>query len=75
MAIADLTQALSLSESKGTTAMNAFCQRGLLYRKTDEEAAREDFKQAASLGSAFARNQVRQLDRLNKLYTYLEFIQ
>lgn len=59
VAIADLTKALTLCDSKGATAQNAFCQRGLLYRKTDEDAAREDFKGAASLGSAFARNQVK----------------
>lgn len=59
VAIQDLTKALELCESKGETAKNAFCQRGLLFRKTDEDAAREDFKMAAGLGSAFARNQVR----------------
>lgn len=59
VALADLTKALELCGFKGATARNAFCQRGLLHRKRDDEAAREDFKQAASLGSAFARNQVR----------------
>lgn len=59
MALGDLTKALTLCESKGATAKNALCQRGLLYRQMkDDDAAREDFKQAACLGSAFARNQV-----------------
>lgn len=63
MAIQDLTKAIALSEGKGNTAMNAFCQRGLLHRtKTDEDAAREDFKRAASLGSAFAKNQLVELN-------------
>lgn len=62
MALADLTKALSLCQSKGNTAKNAFCQRGLIYRKTNEDLAREDFKQAVSLGSDFARNQLVELN-------------
>ena len=61
-AFEDLSKALELSQGKGECAKNAYCQRGVLYRRTDEDAAREDFKQAASLGSAFARTQLVELN-------------
>ncbi|XP_071446678.1 tetratricopeptide repeat protein 36 homolog [Hetaerina americana] len=58
-ALVDLNNALNLSQKKGQVARQALCQRGMIYRKEgkDEEAT-EDFKEAAKLGSEFARSQI-----------------
>ncbi|XP_067910196.1 tetratricopeptide repeat protein 36 [Heterodontus francisci] len=58
-AMSDLTKAVELSGGRGRTASLALVQRGLLYRlyQQDQEAL-QDFRQAATLGNAFARNQV-----------------
>lgn len=58
-ALADLEEALKLSKSSGRTGCKALCQRGLLRRKhNNDDAAKEDFSNAAKLGSKFARSQV-----------------
>jgi predicted RNA polymerase sigma factor len=39
--------------------MQAICQRGLLHRKLGKDnEARQDFQEAAKLGSSFAKQQV-----------------
>lgn len=59
-AFSDLTKAIELGKEKQQrTTCQALCQRGLLYRKEGKiELAREDFNEAAKLGSHFAKNQV-----------------
>lgn len=58
-ALIDLEEALKKSEYKGHIACKAYCQRGLLYRKQNNlDKAKEDFSNAAKLGSKFARTQV-----------------
>lgn len=58
-ALFDLEEALKLSNKTGRTGCRAFCQRGLLKRKNEnDDGAREDFNEAAKLGSQFARKQV-----------------
>lgn len=58
-ALSDFEEALKLSNKTGRTGCRAFCQRGLLKRKNKDDAgAREDFNEAAKLGSQFARKQV-----------------
>ncbi|KAK5641417.1 hypothetical protein RI129_009964 [Pyrocoelia pectoralis] len=61
----DLTMAIDLASkySQKRTLCQAFCQRGLLYRKEEQiELAKEDFEKAASLGSLFAKNQLVELN-------------
>lgn len=58
--MSDLNEALRLSSGNGRAGCKALCQRGLLRRKLgDTEAAKDDFAKAATLGSQFARTQVR----------------
>ncbi|XP_018329707.1 tetratricopeptide repeat protein 36 homolog [Agrilus planipennis] len=59
-ALDDLTKAIELSGDKLLrTKREALCQRGLLYRKMEnEELARNDFNEASKLGSQFAKNQL-----------------
>lgn len=58
-ALADLNEALRLSNGGGKAGCKALCQRGLLRRKLgDIDAAKDDFAKAATLGSQFARTQV-----------------
>ncbi|KAL0268421.1 UNVERIFIED_CONTAM: hypothetical protein PYX00_010374 [Menopon gallinae] len=55
-AMKDLNEAISLSKGKGKSACQAYCQRGLLHRKQGhDEKALTDFKNAADLGSSFAK--------------------
>ncbi|KAL9703321.1 hypothetical protein quinque_006839 [Culex quinquefasciatus] len=62
-ALDDIEQALRLSSSSGRTGCKALCQRGILKRKNnDTEGARQDFEQAAKLGSNFARTQMIELN-------------
>ncbi len=59
LALEDLNTALLLSCGRGTSAEQAYIQRGLIRRlhgKDDE--AKEDFTAAAKLGSKFAQKQV-----------------
>ena len=61
----DLTMAIDLASktSQNRTLCQAFCQRGLLYRKQEQvELAKEDFAKAANLGSLFAKNQLIELN-------------
>ncbi|XP_031354339.1 tetratricopeptide repeat protein 36 homolog [Photinus pyralis] len=61
----DLTMAIDLGSknSQKRTLCQAYCQRGLLYRKDEKiELAKEDFEKAASLGSLFAKNQLIELN-------------
>jgi len=62
-ALVDLGTALRLSEGKGKVASNAFCQRGTLLRKDgQDEAAMDDFRSAAALGSGFAKSMLVELN-------------
>ncbi|KAG5269066.1 hypothetical protein AALO_G00197930 [Alosa alosa] len=57
-AILDLERAIALSGGTGRTACQALVQRGLLFRLGNQkEEARQDFTQAAALGSKFAQQQ------------------
>jgi len=56
-ALEDLNKAITVSEGKGKAAANAFCQRGILYRKNgQDDDALKDFNAAAALGSGFAKS-------------------
>ncbi|XP_015269276.1 PREDICTED: tetratricopeptide repeat protein 36 [Gekko japonicus] len=62
-ALEALGAALELSRGSGRVARQAFVQRGLLRRlQGHDEAAREDFAQAARLGSRFARQQLARMN-------------
>ncbi|KAK4873868.1 hypothetical protein RN001_013228 [Aquatica leii] len=64
-ALYDLTKAISLGSrnEEQRTLCQAYCQRGLLYRKDDQvDLARDDFGKAAKLGSVFAKNQMVELN-------------
>ncbi|XP_055625697.1 tetratricopeptide repeat protein 36 homolog [Toxorhynchites rutilus septentrionalis] len=62
-ALDDIEQALKLSKRSGRTGCRALCQRGVLRRKNkDTDGAREDFEEAAKLGSQFARTQLIELN-------------
>lgn len=55
----DLETALGLSEGKGRAACQAFTQRAMIHRlHGEDDLARADFQEAASLGSEFAKAQV-----------------
>lgn len=60
MALEDLEKAIDLSrDTYPLTKCRALCQRGLIKRKVnDTESARDDFNEAAKLGSKFARQQL-----------------
>ena len=59
LALADLDTAIQLSGGRGKVAEQAYTQRGLIRRfHRENEAALEDFKAAAKLGSRFAQTQV-----------------
>lgn len=62
-ALEDLNNAVNLSQGQGHAACQALCQRGLIYKlqKRDEEAL-ADFREAAKLGSQFAKAQVVQMN-------------
>ncbi len=61
MALEDLNTALRLCGGRGKVAVQAFCQRGLLYRLQDKpEEAKQDFTAAAARGNTFAQQQVRE---------------
>lgn len=56
-AMEDLERAITLSDRKGKVGSSALCQRGILQRKLGhDDSAMEDFKEAAALGSAFAKS-------------------
>lgn len=60
-AMKDATKAieLALGTKLNKTLSQAYCQRGLLYRRDkNENAAKMDFQKASELGSSFAKNQV-----------------
>jgi hypothetical protein len=62
-AVADLNEAISLSEGRGRSACQAFCQRGIMNRKEGhDDLARLDFEVAARLGSQFAKTQLVELN-------------
>ena len=55
-ALNDIETALSKSRGKGKAAKQAFVQRGLINRRNgNDDKARDDFQQAADLGSDFAK--------------------
>ena len=54
-----MTTAISLSGGRGKAAMQAYTQRGIIWKvRGEDEKAWEDFKQAERLGSRFAHKQV-----------------
>uniref|UniRef100_A0A8C6JI14 Tetratricopeptide repeat protein 36 n=2 Tax=Melopsittacus undulatus TaxID=13146 RepID=A0A8C6JI14_MELUD len=58
-ALRDLDAAIHLSRGCGRTACQSFVQRGLIHRlHARDEDAQRDFRCAARLGSAFARQQL-----------------
>ncbi|XP_008548836.1 tetratricopeptide repeat protein 36 [Microplitis demolitor] len=58
-ALKDLDQAVTMSGGRGKAGTKALCQRGLLHRlEGREDDAKRDFQAAANNGSAFARNQL-----------------
>uniref|UniRef100_G3MT76 Uncharacterized protein n=1 Tax=Amblyomma maculatum TaxID=34609 RepID=G3MT76_AMBMU len=62
-ALEDLNNAINLGHSSKHAASQAFCQRGLIYRlKGQDREAEADFKEAAKLGSQFAKNQLVQMN-------------
>lgn len=59
-ALEDIQSTIQLCYSKGDIYCKALCQRGILHFKHRRDAeAIEDFQKAASLGSLFAKEQVR----------------
>ncbi|KAF5287505.1 hypothetical protein FQA39_LY04133 [Lamprigera yunnana] len=69
-AFSDLNKAIELGSKneEKRTLCQAYCQRGLLYRKNEQtELAKSDFGQAARLGSSFAKNQLVQLNPYSAL--------
>ena len=62
-ALNDLNKAVELSGGKGLAASQAFVQRGLLSKiNKDNETALQDFKCAARLGNAFAKQQITEMN-------------
>ncbi|KAG8036242.1 hypothetical protein G9C98_004822 [Cotesia typhae] len=58
-ALKDLDQAVTMSSGRGKAGTKALCQRGLLHRlEGRKDEAKRDFEIAAKNGSAFARNQL-----------------
>lgn len=56
-AMEDLEVALKLSNKSGKVGASALCQRGIIQRKFGhDDSAIEDFKEAANLGSGFAKS-------------------
>ncbi|KAK9501751.1 hypothetical protein O3M35_012423 [Rhynocoris fuscipes] len=62
-ALMDLNRSIEISNGKGKSACQAYCQRGLLYRKNGlMEEAKSDFIKASQLGSSFAKQQLVELN-------------
>ncbi|TMW43386.1 hypothetical protein DOY81_011534 [Sarcophaga bullata] len=58
-AFEDLNQALTYSTKPSKTRCHALCQRGVLFRKQEKlDDARNDFEEAAKMGSKFAKQQL-----------------
>nr|CAB3267340.1 tetratricopeptide repeat protein 36-like [Phallusia mammillata] len=58
-ALEDLNAAITLTNGEGKVASLAFTQRGLIMKLNgDTSAAESDFKQAAKLGSKFAKQEL-----------------
>lgn len=64
MALDDLAKSIELAgETFPLTKCRSYCQRGSIKRKqNDLDGAREDFSEAAKLGSKFARQQLVELN-------------
>ncbi|XP_037826296.1 tetratricopeptide repeat protein 36 homolog [Lucilia sericata] len=55
----DLNQALENCLNQAKSKCHALCQRGVLYRKQNKlDEARQDFEEAAKMGSKFAKQQL-----------------
>lgn len=68
LALKDLNKCLELSESKGSVAAQALCQRASLkILDNDEQGAFEDFESAAKLGSNFAKDSLVRLNPMARL--------
>lgn len=62
-ALEDLNNAINLGQGNKHAAAQALCQRGLIYRlREQDQEAQADFKEAAKLGSQFAKNQLVQMN-------------
>ncbi|XP_022916998.1 tetratricopeptide repeat protein 36 homolog isoform X1 [Onthophagus taurus] len=63
-AFLDLTKAIELARNnQKRTLCQSLCQRGLLYRKREQnDSARDDFDEASKLGSQFAKSQLVELN-------------
>lgn len=62
-ALEDLNNAINLGQTNRHAASQALCQRGLIYRlRGQDQEALADFKEAAGLGSQFAKNQLVQMN-------------
>ncbi|XP_037270185.2 tetratricopeptide repeat protein 36 [Rhipicephalus microplus] len=62
-ALEDLNNAINLGQENKHAAAQALCQRGLIYRlREKDQEAQADFKEAAKLGSQFAKNQLVQMN-------------
>lgn len=62
-ALEDLNNAINLGQGNKHAAAQALCQRGLIYRlREQDQDAQADFKEAAKLGSPFAKNQLVQMN-------------
>ncbi|KAL6735999.1 hypothetical protein Aduo_006396 [Ancylostoma duodenale] len=58
-ALADLEQAITLSNGTGKSACQAFVQRAMIHRlHGEDDLARADFQKASDLGSSFAKMQL-----------------
>ncbi|RWS02501.1 tetratricopeptide repeat protein-like protein, partial [Dinothrombium tinctorium] len=67
-ALKNLNIAINLSSNKRNTLRQSLCQRALIYRlKGKDEECLNDFKEAAKLGSEFAKQQVVQLNPYSAL--------
>lgn len=62
-ALEDLNNAINLGQTNRHAAAQALCQRGLIHRlRGQDQEALADFKEAAKLGSQFAKNQLVQMN-------------
>jgi len=62
-AMVDLNNAINISEGKGRSACQAYCQRACIrIKQKEDELARADLEKAAALGSEFAKHQLVQMN-------------
>ena len=67
-ALNDLNKAIELCNGKGFTASQAYAQRGLMSKlSNDNENALDDFRKASRLGNAFAKQQITEMNPYSAL--------